>query len=413
MEIDDFAAAGEPIVGQAFGDDTVTVFRWDMGDGNVYEGAFVSHPYRLGGDFYVSMTAVNEHGGTEIGRWVHIEPGEMAVYLPLIMRFEETITGLDGDPYGLVLDPVELSEPFVMGAMELPPGLSPAEQLFLYINEARRQFDLPPLNLTGTLTAAAQQHADDMAGYQYTAHSGSDGSYPAERLLWAGYQSGYAGEATAWGFEHPYQAVEFWVNSPAHRRIILNQYATDVGVGFTVDFNAPNVWYWTAEFGNGFATAAQPFIRLDVPQSEAEYLISEPVTISWNWPLPLTNGQQFAVYRSDGVVMGRVTAPQLGTRYGLRLPAPNDWNWVGSYEWQVVLEDSVGSAQLASESRIISFLGDPNVPTPTPLVTATAVPVIEPTATPVPPTPTAIIPASTPRPTLPPPPVLVTATPAP
>jgi PKD repeat protein len=415
MEIDDYAAAGEPIQGQAFGDDTVTTFRWDMGDGNVYEGAFISHPYRAGGDFYVSMTAVNEHGGTEIGRWVHIEPGELAVYLPLIMRFEETATGLDGDPYGLVLDPVELNEPFVMGAMELPAGLTPAEQLFFYINEARGQFDLAPLNLVAPLNSAAQQHSADMAGYQHTAHTGADGSFPAERLIWSGYQAGYAGEATAWGFEHPYQAVEFWVNSPAHRRIILNQYATDVGVGFTTDYGAPNVWYWTAEFGNGFSAAAQPFIRLDRPQSETEFLISEPVTFSWNWPVPLQAGQQFTVYGADDVVWGSVTVPQLGTRYGLRLPASMDWSWVGSTVWRVVLEDDTGTVQLASESRIITFAGDPDVPTPTPtpVVTATAVPTLEPTAVPITSTPTAVIPASTPRPTLLPPPVLITATPVP
>ncbi|MCB9422881.1 MAG: PKD domain-containing protein [Ardenticatenaceae bacterium] len=413
MEIDDYAAAGQPVQGQAFGDDTVTTFRWDMGDGNVYEGAFVSHPYRAGGDFYVSMTAVNEHGGTEIGRWVHIDPGIMAVYLPLIMRFEETSAGLEGDPYGLVLPPVELDEPFILEPVSLPVGLSPAEQLFFYINEARQQFDLPPLNLIPQLSSAAQQHAADMAGYQYTAHTGSDGSYPAERLLWAGYQQGYAGEATAWGFEHPYQAVEFWVNSPAHRRIILNQYATDVGVGFITDFGAPNVWYWTAEFGNSFTAAAQPFIRLNEPQAGVQFLISEPVTFSWNWPKPLEPGQQFTVYGPDGVIWGQVTAPQLGTRYGLRLPASMDWSWVGSGEWHVALEDAAGAAQLVSESRLITFVGDPDVPTPTPAVTATAVPTIEPTATPIPPTPTPVIPGSTPRPTLLPPPVLITATPAP
>jgi hypothetical protein len=415
MEIDDFAAAGQTIEGQAYGDDTVTAFRWDMGDGNVYEGMFVSHPYRRGGDFYVSMTAVNEHGGTEIGRWVHIEPGEMAVYLPLIMRFEETAAGLEGDPYGLVLEPVALDEPFVMGPLDLPAGLSPAEALYFYINAARQQFDLPPLTITHPLSVAAQQHTGDMAAYQYTAHNGSDGSYPAERLLWAGYQSGYAGEATAWGFEYPYQAVEFWVNSPAHRRIILNQYATDVGVGFTVDYNAPNVWYWTAEFGNSFAAAAQPFIRLNGPQSEAEFLISEAVTFSWNWPLPLTDGQQFTLVSADGESLGSVNAPQLGTRYGLRLAASNDWDWVGSSTWQIVLEDGSGGTQQVSESRLITFVGDPNVPTPTPVVTATAVPTILPTATPIPPTSTPMpnVSNNTPRPTPLPPPVLITATPVP
>ena len=207
--------------------------------------------------------------------------------------------------------------------------------------------------------------------------------------------------------------MEFWVNSPSHRRIILNQYATDIGMGFTTDYGSPNIWYWTAEFGNSFGAAAQPFIRLDGPEAEAQFLISEPVTFSWNWPLPLQSGQQFTIYGADNVAWGSVAAPQLGIRYGLRLPASMDWSWVGGNEWRVVLEDSAGSVQLASESRNITFVGDPNVPTPTPAVTVTAVPTLEPTAIPISPTPTAVIPASTPRPTLLPPPVLITATPVP
>jgi hypothetical protein len=186
-------------------------------------------------------------------------------------------------------------------------------------------------------------------------------------------------------------------------------------VGFTVDYNAPNVWYWTAEFGNSFAAAAQPFIRLNGPQSEAEFLISEAVTFSWNWPLPLTDGQQFTLVSADGESLGSVNAPQLGTRYGLRLAASNDWDWVGSSTWQIVLEDGSGGTQQVSESRLITFVGDPNVPTPTPVVTATAVPTILPTATPIPPTSTPMpnVSNNTPRPTPLPPPVLITATPVP
>ena len=416
MEIEDSAQAGEPVFGQAFGDDTVTVFQWDMGDGHVYEGALVSHPYRGGGDFYVSMTAQNEFGGTEIGRWVHVEPGQLSLYLPLILRFDEQDGVLSGDPYGLTLDPVELAEPFVMGPLDAPAGSSQIEQLYFYVNEARRQFDLPPLNFGPELSRAAQQHVADMAGYGYTAHVGYDGSFPAERLIWQGYRAGYAGEATAWGFEHPYQAVEFWVNSPAHRRIILNQYATDVGVGFAVDYNAPNVWYWTAEFGNALAAPPQPFIRLDESPAERELMISEPFVFSWNWPLPLEPGQQFVVNRwqnGTAVPLGVVAQPQVDTRYSLTVEASNDWALVGDHEWQVALTDSGGATQLSSERLPIRFIPDPNLPTPTPAVTPTAVPTSPPTATPTTPTPTPLIPIVTPRATLLPPPVIITATPAP
>lgn len=414
MEIDIVAAVGQPLSGQAFGDDTVTVYRWDMGDGQVYEGANISHPYRQTGDYYVSMTAYNDFGGTEIGRWVQIGPGQLAYYLPVIMRFDDQPINISDDPYGLDLAPVELNHPFILDALESAAGLSPAEQLFFYINEARRQFDLPPLNSIIELSVAAQRHVDDMAANEYTAHIGFDGSFPAERLVWNGYRGGYAGEATAWGFEHPNRAVEFWVNSPAHRRIILNQYATDVGVGFTTNFASPNVWYWTAEFGNRFAAPIQPFIRLVEPDNELELMISESVTFSWNWPLPLEPDQQFTVYRLQGnlaVPMISTSAPQIDTRYSVTFNGGNDWELVGDSRWQIVLETISGAPVIVSDSRSVSFVPDPNLPTPT--VQPTAVPLSSPTATLVPATPTPLIPPSTPRPTLLPPPILITATPVP
>ena len=72
-----------------------------------------------------------------------------------------------------------------------------------------------------------------------------------DRLLRVGYGGGYAGEATAWGYSEPIPVVEFWVNSPGHRDFILNPEATEVGLGFAVNYNAPSVWYWTVEFGVG------------------------------------------------------------------------------------------------------------------------------------------------------------------
>jgi hypothetical protein len=301
--------------------------------------------------------------------------------------------------------------------MAVPPGSTPAEQLLLYINEARRQFDLAPLNLVPELSSAAQEHASDMARFGYTSHTGADGSHPAERLLQFGYGAGYAGEATAWGFEYPHQAVEFWVNSPAHRRIILNANASDVGVGFSFDFNAPSVWYWTAEFGNQFAAADAPLLRVQEPAAEFEAMVTSLVTFSWNWPVPLADGEQFVLYlqtnRGDFPV-ATVTQPTLGTRYAVQLAANNLTSGNArlqvkpdEYSWQLRLEN--GGTIVQSEARPITFTVDPNAPTPTATTTA-----VSPTPSPTPTaTPTAVSPQNTPRPptpTLPPP--LLTATPS-
>lgn len=131
----------------------------------------------------------------------------------------------------------------------LPEGSSAAEQLYWYINEARRLHGLPPLAYNYELSVAAQLHTVDTTQNPEIMHDGSDGSTPAERQRRHGYDGIYGGEAIAWGWETPASAVEFWVNSPPHRALILNPDAREVGVGYVADGNAPNLWYWTAEFG--------------------------------------------------------------------------------------------------------------------------------------------------------------------
>src|SRR5690606_6555512 len=83
MVIADRSAVGLPLVGQAFGDESVTRFLWDMGDGRSYEGSTISHVYRRPGDYYVSMTADNGFGQTQAGRWVRVDAGMTTLFLPL------------------------------------------------------------------------------------------------------------------------------------------------------------------------------------------------------------------------------------------------------------------------------------------------------------------------------------------
>ncbi|MBK7895753.1 MAG: PKD domain-containing protein [Anaerolineaceae bacterium] len=409
--------AGETFQVQGLGDASVNRFEWSMGDGQSLQGAQVEHSYNRTGDVYVTLVASNDFGSTQIGRWLTVEPGMLRLYLPLILNLLGNGTPPAAEnPVGIDLPEVGLDEPFILRPMAVPPGSSPTEQLLLYINEARRQFELAPLNLVPQLSAAAQEHTFDMARFAYTSHTGADGSTPAERLVQFGYGAGYAGEATAWGFEYPHQAVEFWVNSPAHRRIILNANATDVGVGYSVDFNAPSVWYWTAEFGNQFAAPTPPTLRVQEPAADFEAMVTTLVNFSWNWPAPLAAGERFVLYlqtNRGAYPVATITQPTLGTRYSVQLAAEDLTSGnarlqvnPGHYSWQLRLEN--GGTVVQSEARPITFTIDPDAPTPTPSPTA-----VSPTPSPTPTaTPTAVPPQSTPLPPTPTsPPPFVTATP--
>jgi uncharacterized protein YkwD len=257
-EIPGAADAGAEFVAQAFVDDFATAVRWDMGDGQQYEGSIVRHAYALGGDRTVVVRAESPFGTSEVRQTIAIRSSTTrAVFIPLLVfpaMSSDQVTPEQATTQSNVTAIAaerryEAFEPVVLAPAPLSENASEAEQLFWYINEARRLHGLPPLTYVHNLSVAAQRHTEDMAVNQFTGHQGSDGSMPYERLPLYGYEGAYGGEATAWGFEDARLAVEFWVNSPSHRRIILNERALALGVGYTVDFKAPNVWYWVAEFG--------------------------------------------------------------------------------------------------------------------------------------------------------------------
>jgi len=307
--LDEEGVTGTAVNGQAFVDETVTSLHWDMGDGQTYAGATVSHVYRRAGDFLVTLTASNEFGDTKVTRWVHVEGGRYYTYAPMFVGDnraavtspapvasapdESAVAAVEdatepapavptetpasvaveeiapeptpstaeavpaegaptpADVGGAAADPLTTT----VETVALPPqdplaeDATPAEQLLWYVNEARRLHGLPPLIYSYELSIAAQLHTVDMAQNPEIMHEGSDGSTPADRQQRYGYLGIYGGEAVAWGWESPVPVVEFWVNSPPHRALILNPNAREVGVGFTADGTAPNLWYWAVEFG--------------------------------------------------------------------------------------------------------------------------------------------------------------------
>ena len=92
-----------------------------------------------------------------------------------------------------------------------------------------------------SLTVAAQRHANDMLMNGVGSHIGSDGSSPQARIADAGYtRTGYTGEIVYWGTGSaatPSAALDLWMESPAHRAIILNCAFTLGGFAIASDGN--------------------------------------------------------------------------------------------------------------------------------------------------------------------------------
>jgi uncharacterized protein YkwD len=105
------------------------------------------------------------------------------------------------------------------------------------INIVRHEHGLSRLALSSQLTRAGQEHARRLAVAGYFSHDWSDGTpfgawirrfYPV-----AGARRWSAGENLAWSAEQvtAQQAVELWLASPEHRRIMLSSSWRQVGLG--------------------------------------------------------------------------------------------------------------------------------------------------------------------------------------
>lgn len=124
------------------------------------------------------------------------------------------------------------------------------------INEARAANGLPPYEANAQLTAAATRHAWDIATNDVHTtdpakyHVGTDGSSIKDRVTGAGYPAVRWGEVTGWGFGGDrVQMLNYWLNSPAHRALVLSADLTQCGIVLLDVPGSKWRWYWVIDFG--------------------------------------------------------------------------------------------------------------------------------------------------------------------
>jgi uncharacterized protein YkwD len=117
-------------------------------------------------------------------------------------------------------------------AVSTTPAADSSGAVMGLINQQRAANACGPVASNSQLSSAAARHAKDMLNSGVTGHDGSDGSSGQSRVSDAGY-AGTWGEIVYWGVgggATPQAALDWWMNSPGHRAIILNCDFKDVGV---------------------------------------------------------------------------------------------------------------------------------------------------------------------------------------
>ena len=107
----------------------------------------------------------------------------------------------------------------------------------------------PPVGWDHRIENAALLHSDDMARNQNFSHTGTDGSNAGDRLLMQSYNWRTWGENILVGLDDAPDAIDAWLGSRDHCRIIMNQSLQEVGAGVAQGiFQGFTSSYWTLLF---------------------------------------------------------------------------------------------------------------------------------------------------------------------
>jgi uncharacterized protein YkwD len=135
------------------------------------------------------------------------------------------------------------------------------ESVVAQINVVRRSHGLPLVRLSRDLLRSAGGHSRAMATYGFFAHQSRDGTVFWQRIKReyrkAGYRAWSVGETIAFSSDRLDGAgtVRIWMNSPPHRKVLLNPLWREVGVSAIRVTSAPgafdgdDVTLVTADFG--------------------------------------------------------------------------------------------------------------------------------------------------------------------
>jgi uncharacterized protein YkwD len=111
-------------------------------------------------------------------------------------------------------------------------------------NDIRADHGCRSLKMAKQLTTSAQRHADDMSRTRVFSHTSANGRSWVARQLAAGWKDP-GGENIARGFDNPRSVMKAWMNSPEHRRNILNCSFRYIGVGYSAkgEYSVQNFGY--------------------------------------------------------------------------------------------------------------------------------------------------------------------------
>lgn len=130
-------------------------------------------------------------------------------------------------------------DPGVGGVPPVSTTPTGAQQLLALINSARQASGVKPVVVDSRIAAVSQSRSSDMASRNYFLHVTPEGKSFEDFLKVAGIRYKFGGEILSknnFGADlAPGKAYDFFINSPAHKAIMLDARFTSAGVGEAKD----------------------------------------------------------------------------------------------------------------------------------------------------------------------------------
>ncbi len=146
---------------------------------------------------------------------------------------------------------------FLVLATPVSVAAGPEQSVLASVNAVRAKAGCGPLKVNSKLMAAAKLQASNMAEKDFFGHRGKDGRGFASRVSGQGYKYRFAAENIAAGQPTPQRAVQAWLDSPGHRRNILNCNFRETGIAMVYQPDDRPLrgqsgslrYYWVQVFG--------------------------------------------------------------------------------------------------------------------------------------------------------------------
>ncbi|GEM_PF-1007957 len=117
-------------------------------------------------------------------------------------------------------------------------------QALAVINEYRARHNVAPLRFNPLLVETALAYSEEMAGRDNITHHSSGGAMLAHRLAKAGYDPFRAAENLSGGQRDFSEAFQAWIDSPTHRKNILDPALEELGIAVSYRKNSQYRTFW-------------------------------------------------------------------------------------------------------------------------------------------------------------------------